>query len=476
MTARYFSRHTVDRIIAVLLTVGLFAVQLYRWRMFRFTTFDLGVFEQVVWKMANGHGATSTLTSWNTFADHLSPVLVLFIPLYWISATPVWFFAAQALAMGVAALCVRPLVTAVGLTSERIAAVLVVAYALQPAIWNAAVNAFHPTTLAVPALLIGCTAALRHRYRDLWIVALVLVLLRDDLALAMIPLAIVGWRSADAKGRRIRMALMACGAGWTVFGAQLGEAMGASRHFEYRYGYLGDSMIGAALNPLRSAIGLAEHVFTADTALFLLATLVPLALLPLAKPGWALLAGFMALPSLAADDTFLHSPAFHYGAPLVPFVLLAAAGALATSRAEARRRASLVLGPVAFAGLCIVGPGLTNVFAPSTFAAADARAALATIAADDHVVASHSLGSYVADRVNLGSFPYPFVEHTPNFPLDPDVTTTAPSAQRAVDVVVVQKPSKPDSVFEEFLEAPVIQREFRREDFGTVLVFRRITP
>ena len=83
MTAKYFSRHRLDRWLAAAVVAGMFALQLYRYVTFRFTTYDLAVFDQVVWKMAHGHGATSTLTAWNTFADHLSPILVVFVPLYW---------------------------------------------------------------------------------------------------------------------------------------------------------------------------------------------------------------------------------------------------------------------------------------------------------------------------------------------------------------------------------------------------------
>ena len=111
-------------------------------------------------RSAHGHhahsatppGATSSLTAWNTLADHLSPILLVFVPLYRIAATPLWFFAAQAIAAGFGVLCVRPLAIAAGLRAESAAAhLLVVGVAVSPAVWNAMLYDFHTSTLALPA-------------------------------------------------------------------------------------------------------------------------------------------------------------------------------------------------------------------------------------------------------------------------------------------------------------------------------------
>lgn len=472
----FLSDHRFDRLVAVALTLGLFGVQWYRFTTFRFTTYDLGVFENVVWKMANGHGATTALTSWNTFADHLSPVMVVFIPLYWIASTPMWFFAAQAVGLGAAVLFIRPLTEAVGVKTASVATLLVTAYAIQPAVWNAAINAFHPTTMAVPFLFLGCIAGLRQNNRVLWMSFLVMVFLRDDLALAAVPFALVGWRAADSYGRRSRVLLIASAFGWTVIGSKIGEAMGASRHFVYRYGYLGDSMTEAATHPIRTVVGLAQHFATWETVLFAMALVVPLALLPVARPAWFAMAAFVALPSLVADDRYLHSPAFHYGAPIAPFLILAAAGALAKANEAHVRRFVVAVLPMSMAGLVLVGPALTGLFRPMAFTPEDARAAIATIKPEDRVVAADNLGAYVAERDVLKPYPWPFVDRKANFPLDPDVTDHSVEVQEQVDVVIMAKKANSPSVRAKLLNAPEIKEHFVEEDFGTVVVLRRVTP
>src|SRR5438034_11678389 len=82
------------------LAVAVFALAWHRHATFRSGTMDLAVFDQAIWKLAHFRAPQVTTIGWNAFADHLSPVLVLFVPLYWLASTPVWLFAAQAVALG----------------------------------------------------------------------------------------------------------------------------------------------------------------------------------------------------------------------------------------------------------------------------------------------------------------------------------------------------------------------------------------
>jgi uncharacterized membrane protein len=474
----YLSRHSLDRTIAVALTLILFWASWKRDATFRSSTYDLAVFEQVVWKMAHGHGATSSLTAWNTFADHLSPVLLFFVPLYRLAATPLWFFGAQAIACGVGVLCVRPLVETVGLKFESGAATFIVAgFALHPAVWNAALYDFHPTTLAIPVLLIGCHAALRHRHLHVLLVLVALVVLRDDLALAGAAVACIGWRTDDRGGRMRRALIVASALAWTIAGAQVGAAMGASRHFQARYGYLGESMTDAALHPAHSVIGVLRHVFIADNVFFAVALLLPFAFLALRRPAWTAAALFVALPALAANDANFHSPKFHYGAPVVPFVVLAAAGGLHVlgSRWD-RRKLAFIAAPLTAMAYFMAGPAATQALTEPTIDARDARAAIATLRPTDRVVAGTAIGPHVADRVELLPFPYPFTPANLKFPLDDRVTSTAATVQHNIDVVIASNLGwASQDLIDRVAAVPEIHDHFVRTDFGTVTVFRRQT-
>ncbi len=473
----YLSRHRIDLAAAGLLTLALFAASWYRHATYRSYAYDLGVYQQVLWKMAHGHGATSTLTGWNTFGDHFSPILLAFVPLYWIASTPVWLFAAQSIALGAGALCVRPLAVAAGLDKDSVLPkLLLAAYVLSPALWNAGLYDFHQTTVAVPVLMIGCIAALRHKHAHLWLVLLALVILRDDLAIAAIPLGLIGWRSDDKAGHRQRLALIGVAMLVTVVGAQIGTALGASRHFDARYGYLGSSMTNIALHPAHALVGVASHLFATNNILPIAALLLPLAFLPLRKPAWFGIALIMMLPTLLASDVNFHSPAFHYGAPIAPFVFLAAAGAL--TKPIRHPRAGAVGISLGIVGFVFIGPVTTGALTSPTINPADARAAMATIKPTDGVASGNDLAAHLAGRDVLKPFPLPMLAADPTFPLDPKVLDHSAKAQSEIDVVVVAADSVNgvNKSMAKLLKTEAFQEQFVEEDFGTVRLFRRVAP
>lgn len=475
VVTRYLSRHPFDVTLAIIVAVTAFALQCVRFATFRSAVYDMAVYDQVLWKMANGRGATSSLTAWNTFGDHFSPILLVFVPLYRLAATPLWLFAAQALAFALAVLCARALANAVGLRGRAdVINAVVFLVAINPALWNAMLFDFHPTTLAIPVLIFGCTAALTSRHRDMWLACGALLLLRDDLGLAAAAMAVVGWTLDTGRGRRTRAAIVAVGLGWTVIGARIGTALGASRHFEVRYGYLGDSMVDAALNPVHSALGALQHLFTQDNSALVVSSLVAFAVLPLLRPAWLLLAGFVAMPNLLAVDVNLHDYSLHYGAPVTPFLILAAAGGLARFNPQQARRWAGAALPIAVCSLMLLGPPAVRSVTQRVVDRDDARAAVALVRPGDVVTAGDGLGTHVAHRNTLLPYPYPFVSQDMGFPLDPQVRSISRASKEAVDVIIVARPRSRHAlaVLRRVLTTDAAQ-EFERTEVGSVLVFRR---
>ena len=117
--------------------------------------------------MSRGRAPDVSVIGRSLFADHLSPVLVLFVPLYRLAATPLWLFAVQALCVGACVLPMRALARFEGVAPW----VATAAVALNATLAAAAVFYFHPSTLAVPAIAWTLLFARRgdaivHRGRD----------------------------------------------------------------------------------------------------------------------------------------------------------------------------------------------------------------------------------------------------------------------------------------------------------------------
>ena len=464
--------------VAAGLAVTVFALSWYRHATFRSSTLDLAVFDQAIWKLAHFQAPQITTIGWNAFADHLSPVLVLFVPFYWAAATPLWLFAAQGLALGAGYLALRPALDAAGAPRSASAA-LGITYLFSPLLWNAALFDFHPTTLAVPLLLVGITCALTDRRRGLVLCCVAVLLLRDDLGPAVAAMALVGATRPQARagsGLRLRLGLAAAGLGWMVFGSELGKFLGSDRHWTYHYGYLASSPAGALLHPVSTALRLAGGVWRGDNLFVIIAFLGPLLLLPLLKPKWVLAVGFLMLPLFASAGSQFHSPKFHYGAPVLPFLLVAAGAALARlpKRLPERPVAGLLIAATVV-GFLLIGPPATQMLTSPAPDAAQARAALKLIHPGDGVVAGTSMGAHVSERDQLLMYPYPFYALQPLIPLSAKAKEVDAATAATIDVVILAAPrdAKSQALLDEFTSSPYARDFHLVGRFTDVLVYRR---
>ena len=93
------TRRSDVRVVALLVLLfglGYSLVALFRHWRFE-TSFDLGIFDQVVWHLSRFETPESTIRGFsNIFGDHFHPIIALFAPLYWIAPAAETLLVAQA--------------------------------------------------------------------------------------------------------------------------------------------------------------------------------------------------------------------------------------------------------------------------------------------------------------------------------------------------------------------------------------------
>jgi len=67
---------------------------------------DLGYYVQLTWNLARGAGPLVSLPEMNAWGDHLSPIMYLLAPLFWVTPGAVALLVAQAVALALGALAV----------------------------------------------------------------------------------------------------------------------------------------------------------------------------------------------------------------------------------------------------------------------------------------------------------------------------------------------------------------------------------
>jgi uncharacterized membrane protein len=445
---------------------------------FRSHTFDLGSYDQALWLMAHGHAPFATDIGVNIFRAHVAPVLLLFVPLYALVSTPVWLLFFQSAALATGLLTLVPMLEQLGV-SKRHRIGLMLAYMITPALWSAALFDFHVSTLAVPLLFAGITAALRDDTRPLALLGLATLLVRDALGPAVVALMLVGFGASGHK--RIRLSIALGALVWFAITGHFGQHVSSSEMWRAHYGYLGSSSADAIQHLGRTIARGAREIFSSGNLDTVIVWLIAFGFLPLLSPRRAVLGAFWVLPMFASANLsrgLLPFFNYYYGAPVLPFLFLATGTALN----RLRHRFIDFAGPAVLVACSVATLWSVNPFnvwlgdpAPSRSLAEEA---LRFIRPSDRVTATPTLGPHLSHRKVLLPFPYPFVPGDDPIPLDASVTRVGPRFVANIDAVAVFLGASGSSprIRQAFLLSPLL-RDFRLVFHeGGLLVYRRDRP
>lgn len=342
---------------------------------------DLGYYVQLTWNLARGHGPYVSLPAMHAWGDHLSPIMYLFVPAFWIAPGPEVLLVAQSVLLALGALPVF------GLARRRLgeagpAAAFALLYLANPSLHGINVRDFHAAALAIPLILAAAHFAEARRHGLFAAAAALALTAREDAALAVLGLGV--WLALGR--RRWLLGAATAGAALAALAVEVRWIIPYFRGAPYahlgRYAHLGGSLgeIAAhlALHPVSALAGL----MTGDRLVYLGAMLAPLAFLPLLAP--AELAG--AVPALAqnllSSDPVLYHFRAQYQAFVLPFLVLAAIAGYAQLRAGRRRRWGVgVLMAAALVSLALASRTVNNLALARWWPTHEHRAAHAVMAA-----------------------------------------------------------------------------------------------
>ena len=140
-------------ILAYIITFGLLSAQ--RHLAFESNALDLGNYDQALWNLVNGRGLTLTMLpdiSLHRMGLHVEPILYLLAPLYWLWPSPLVLVWIQSFALGVAGWPLY-LLARQRLGQKGPAVAIVLAYLLLPATQSINMFDFHAVALSPPLML-----------------------------------------------------------------------------------------------------------------------------------------------------------------------------------------------------------------------------------------------------------------------------------------------------------------------------------
>ena len=355
-------------LIAVFLYIVIFGTLAVRQHLaFETGALDLGNYDQAMWNAAHGRGLTMSTQpdiSTHRMGHHVEPILYLLVPLYWLWPSPLTLLWVQTIALGLAAWPLF-LLAYRRLNSHWAALLIALAYLLLPATEAVNLFDFHAVSLSplfmfwalyfvglwktegewrsrgvgergsggvgdreISGQAIHYSLFTIH-YSLFFILAMAT---KEDVSLTvmMVGLYLAFWQRRRRAGLIIfALAAMWAAAAWGVVIPAFRTGGGQSVFVAY-YGDLGASPLEIAFSPFTKPLLVWQKLTRPESLAALGMLTIPFAFINLA--GWPVF--LLAAPSLAItllSDNPLQQQleTWHYAAPMLPFVTLAAADGVA---------------------------------------------------------------------------------------------------------------------------------------------------
>lgn len=288
--------------------------------------YDFSIHDQGVWLLSRFHSPFLTIAGTQYFADHLSFIMVLVVPLYWLFSSGKVLLILQALALGLAAVPVF-FIARRQLRSELLAAGVAVAYLVNPYIGFTNLESFHPDVFAVPLVFLSILFALRRRWVGFFVFILLMLLVKEDVPLLVIGLGVL---VALCCHRRIGLVTAVLGAVWLfvsfrfllpLFNGTGSLADYVARHDErIPFGGLGGFLKTLVTRPWK----VVQQAFGPHRPWYYLQVFAPVAFLSFLAPLALVLLSGPLLANGLSTFPYQYQIEYHYGTLVVPSVMVAA--------------------------------------------------------------------------------------------------------------------------------------------------------
>lgn len=308
----------------------------------RFGTFgfDLGIYDQAIWLMSRFKSPFITLRGLPFWGTHANPILVLFVPFYWLGAGPIFLLIAQVASQAAGAVAVYLLARdrfESRWPAVAMAGVLLLHPTYQYLVWEF----FHPDALALGPLLFAYWAARARRWNWFVVAGVLALASKEDVALAMI---VLGALIAARGDRRIGAVTAAVAAAWFMFATRviIPVSNGIGPFYDSFFGEFGSSA-GEVTKNVISNPGKAIDVATRPNRMsYYRMMFAPVAFLPLFAVPTLLLGAPMIGVNALSSFPYQQEIRYHYAALVVAAIILATVEAIAWLGRTATTRAFLV--------------------------------------------------------------------------------------------------------------------------------------
>jgi uncharacterized membrane protein len=413
------------------------------------SAYDFGLYDQGIWLLSRGKSPFVTLMGRNLFGDHSSFILLLLVPLYWIFSSTATLLVVQSIVIAAGGIPVY-LYTRRRLASDAMGVAMVAVYLLHPAVSWTNLENYHPDSFL--PLLIGFAlyGALERKWRLFTGAVILTLLVKEDVALMLIPIGV--WVALHRDIKRGLIVVLGSAATMCLFMfVVMKHFTGVTFRNSWRIPFGG--FWGLVRTTLRRPWKVVSYLFSDDRPFYLWQMLAPMGFAFIIAPEIVLTAVLALSANIVSTFWYQYHIQYHYSIVAVPAIIIGTAYSIGKAPKLARGLLiSLVLASsLVTAYLWAPLPGgraqITQWHTDHPSVAA-AHELFAFIPDSAVISAYHPLTAQLGRREEIYAFPNPFVRSL----YGPDVFAAGDRLPQADTVEYVMLPTtligEPASVWE----------------------------
>ncbi len=293
--------------------------------------YDMAIYDQAFWLVSEGGSTFMTVRGLDVWGHHVNLIAYAFAPFYRFGAGPEFLYVVQNVSIAFGALPVY-LIVKERFGKPLMALVFAVAYLLYaPAQWVAWIN-FHPEALVITPFLFAWYFFLRRWRGWFWVSVVVVLIMREDAALAVMMMGVVllisTWRSDTRQAdRRTAGVTIAVGFVWYLVATQViiphfnnGEP---PFYMSWFFAGYGGTVGGIVRNILRHPDWLVRDATQPDRIRFYRDLALPLGGLAILSPLHLLMAAPTMLASVIGSTPFARQIRYQYTSTMLAPIIIA---------------------------------------------------------------------------------------------------------------------------------------------------------
>jgi uncharacterized membrane protein len=328
-----------EAVLGLLLTLWCYEfIRLPMLRYDRFGTFgfDLGIYDQGTWLLSRFHNPFVTIRGLELFGHHANIFLILLAPLYWLGAGPITLLVIQVMAQASGAIAIFLLARDL-LKSKWAGVALGGALLLNPTYQWLTWEFFHPDAVALGPLLFAYWAARSKRWKLFTFAAILAVLCKEDLALAVALLGIIIVFNGD---RRRGVIVAAASTAYFFFATRvlIPQQNGIGPFYDAFFGDMGKTPTDVIFNSVRHPTKTWKLADTHDRRTWYWNMLAPWAFVPLLDPRVLFVGAAAIFINIVSSFPYTRDYRYHYSAIVVAACALATVEAIAWVSNRATQR------------------------------------------------------------------------------------------------------------------------------------------